>query len=162
MAGVLLILADAIWRLLPKAIEALSGPLSTIEKVGLVAVVFFMGAIEGYRGFQKAFSPRVAARALALAHRGRAARWLAPLFCMALFDATPRRLVISWGLVLFIVGLIVGVRILEQPWRGIIDAGVIVGLTWGALSIVYCAVSRPQGVPRRYRMEVAEGGIKAV
>ena len=69
MAGVLLILADAIWRLLPKAIEALSGPLSTIEKVGLVAVVFFMGAIEGYRGFQKAFSPRVAARALALAHR---------------------------------------------------------------------------------------------
>jgi hypothetical protein len=31
------------------------------------------------------------------------------------------------------------VRLLPQPWRGIVDAGVVVGLTWGTISlVVFC------------------------
>jgi len=32
------------------------------------------------------------------------------------------------------------VRRLAQPWRGIIDAGVVVGLAWGVGSVVYYAL----------------------
>jgi hypothetical protein len=28
------------------------------------------------------------------------------------------------------------VRLLAQPWRGIIDGGVVVGLAWGLVSLV--------------------------
>ncbi len=56
---------------------------------------------------------------------------------MGLVHATRRRLVVSWTIVVGIVGIVIVVRMLEQPWRGIVDAGVVVGLAWGVLSIVY-------------------------
>jgi hypothetical protein len=31
--------------------------------------------------------------------------------------------------------LIILVRFLAQPWRGIVDAGVVVGLAWGLISL---------------------------
>ena len=31
--------------------------------------------------------------------------------------------------------LLLQVQQIEQPWRGIIDGGVVVGLTWGLLSL---------------------------
>ncbi len=157
VVGVLLLLADAIWRLWPKAVEALRGPLDAVEWVGLVGVVTFMGAVEGYRGFQKAFSPRVAARALVVEDLGLGAKLLAPLFVMALFNATPKRLVVSWGLVVFIVALVIGVCYLEQPWRGIVDAGVIVGLTWGAVSIVVFAAKAARGTLGDVDPELSDG-----
>ena len=36
---------------------------------------------------------------------------------------------------MFIVSLVIAVRWLEQPWRGIVDAGVVVGLSWGLVSM---------------------------
>jgi hypothetical protein len=44
-----------------------------------------------------------------------------------------------------IVALVLLVRQLPQPWRGIVDAGVVVGLTWGALAITYFTVRALQG-----------------
>ena len=50
-----------------------------------------------------------------------------------------------------VVVLIIGVRMLEQPWRGIVDAGVVVGLTWGLLAIlgwgIGAAMGRDLGIP---------------
>ncbi|MEM6296272.1 MAG: hypothetical protein AAGA54_33685, partial [Myxococcota bacterium] len=43
--------------------------------------------------------------------------------------------------------LIVIVKQLDQPWRGIIDAGVVVGLSMGLLSIIYYAVRAVGGTP---------------
>jgi ascorbate-specific PTS system EIIC-type component UlaA len=34
-----------------------------------------------------------------------------------------------------IVTLVLAVRRIAQPWRGIIDLGVVLGLTWGIVSI---------------------------
>ena len=34
-------------------------------------------------------------------------------------------------------GIAVAVHQLVQPWRGILDAGVVVGLSWGLASFVY-------------------------
>ena len=36
--------------------------------------------------------------------------------------------------------LILLVGLLEQPWRGIVDAGVVVGLTWGLVSLLIFSV----------------------
>jgi len=36
-----------------------------------------------------------------------------------------------------IIGFVIIVKSLPQPWRGILDAGVVVGLTMGCFSILY-------------------------
>jgi hypothetical protein len=34
-----------------------------------------------------------------------------------------------------IVGLVQAVSLLQQPWRGIVDLGVVIGLIWGLISL---------------------------
>ena len=107
-----------------------------LEWIGLTVSLVFMGYAEGYKGFQLKFSPRVAARALyLLAHPTPARILFAPLFCMGFFHATRKRKIVAYSITTMVVLLIVGVRQLPQPWRGIIDAGVLLGLGWGLLSI---------------------------
>lgn len=138
--GVVAILADAILRLAPRAFALVDIDLTFVEGMSLVAIVGFFGFVEGYRGFQKSFSPRVVARAFALRDGAHPLLCVfAPLFTMALIVATPRRLVGSWALVTMIVGFVIAIRLLPDPWRGIVDAGVVVGLSWGAASIVALA-----------------------
>src|SRR5262245_65556454 len=80
--------------------------------------VAFNTYAEGYRGFQRSFSPRVAARAVLLLREPTALRlWLAPLFLMALVDATSRGLIANWLLVLIITGLIIALGH-TPPTRG--------------------------------------------
>ncbi len=138
VAGVLLLLGQAMWRLTPLALEpVLDGTMTSFQWFLYVAWTLFNGYAEGYRGFQKAFSPRVVARAVYLGrHRQPLHILLAPAFCMAMFHATRKRLIMAWGLPGAIVILVVAVRMLPQPWRGIVDIGVVVGLLWGSLSIV--------------------------
>lgn len=136
VVGVMGLLLRAILSLTPKAIEA--APEMTAWQWGIAAAwVAFMAYSEGYRGFQQRFSPVVAARALVLAREpGWLRGLLAPAFLMGFFHATRRRLMVSWGVTLGVIGLIIAVRFLPQPWRGIVDMGVVVGLSWGLLSLV--------------------------
>jgi hypothetical protein len=101
-----------------------------------VAFLVFMLVSEGYRGFQKNFAPRVAARALHLRNHPHIGHvLLAPLFCMAYFHATPRRLMGSYGLTAMIVGFVLVIRRLPQPWHGLVDVGVAAGLMWGLVAL---------------------------
>ena len=59
---------------------------------------------------------------------------------MGLFHAPRRVLIVSRSMVVGIVLLVVTVRQLAQPWRGIIDAGVVVGLGLGLVSLGYLFV----------------------
>jgi hypothetical protein len=61
---------------------------------------------------------------------------LAPLFCMGFFHAHTRRRIVTICLTAGILLLVLLVRLLEQPWRGIIDAGVALGLSWGLISLL--------------------------
>jgi hypothetical protein len=72
---------------------------------------------------------------------------LAPFFCTGLFHATRRRMIASWLLYAGIIALILAVRALDQPWRGMVDAGVVVGLSWGAVSILIYYVRALAGHP---------------
>ena len=138
VGGVLLLIGSAIYRLTPLALGAFSESLGGLHWLILVLWVAFMVYSEGYRGFQRGFSPRVAARARYLKENPRLLyAVLAPFHCMGLVQATRRRLVGSWLLVLMIVALVIAVQRLEQPWRGIVDAGVVAGLGWGFVSLLY-------------------------
>lgn len=139
--GLALLLVEALYKLVPIAWTALQMPLHAGHWVALVLWVLFMGFTEGYRGFQKAFSPRFAARARWLRDQGTPLTlWLAPFFCMGLFGTTRKRKIVAWTLTLGIVLLVVTLRFLPQPWRGIVDAGVVVGLSWGLASLVWFCV----------------------
>ena len=148
---VLALLGQAIWRLTPLAVEPVAnGELSPAHWVLYVVWVLFSMYAEGYRGFQKGFSPRVVVRALHLARHPRPIHVaLAPLFCMSLFHASKRGLAVAWGVLGMVVVLVTLVRALPQPWRGIIDGGVVIGLGWGAVAIMVHALFALAGrVPR--------------
>lgn len=135
--GVLGLLAQAMIRLTPLALEPLRTGMTGFQWALYVGWVVFNAYAEGYRGFQRNFSPRVVARAMHLAKDHDALSVaLAPLYCMALFRAKRRKQIIAWVLLVVIVTIVLLVRMVPQPWRGIIDAGVVVGLAWGSISIV--------------------------
>lgn len=146
VGGVLLLLGQALWKLTPIALEAVELGMSGFEMAVCVAWVAFNGYAEGYRGFHRRFSPRVVARAQHLAANPTVLTvLLAPAFCMSLFRSTRKGLIVAWTLVVVIIGLVTLVRTLPQPWRGIVDAGVVVGLAGGALSILYFCVQALAG-----------------
>ncbi len=99
--------------------------------------VAFMAYSEGYKGFQKAYSPRLAARIKYMRDYPRLSHFLlAPLFSMGYFHTTRRRLVTTYAMTAAIIVFIYVAHQLPQPWRGILDIGVVVGLSWGLISIL--------------------------
>lgn len=136
--GVALMLLQALHRLTPLALAPLqSGELTLMQGLLYATWVLFMAYSEGYRGFQLRFAPSCAARALNLAQSPTLlTALLAPAYCMGLFAAPRRRMVTSWALVIGITALVMLVKLLDQPWRGIVDGGVVVGLSWGLVAIV--------------------------
>lgn len=141
MSGVLFLLGSAIYRLAPVAWNALALPLHWHHWAALAANILFMAYAEGYRAFQQGFSPRVAARARYLRDHPKFLHALfAPFFCMGFFHATRRRQITSISVAAGIVLLVLLVRLAPQPWRGIIDAGVVVGLAWGVVALLVFGV----------------------
>jgi hypothetical protein len=138
IAWVSLLLGRAIWRLAPLAVEPWTQDLMTTGQQGIYIGWLLVNAyLEGYRGFQLRFSPRVVSRAIHLGQNPRPL-WviLALPFCMSLFHSTRRQMTVSWVFIGALILVIWWVRSLPQPWRGIIDGGVVLGLVWG-LGIIW-------------------------
>ena len=136
VAGICVLLGEAVYRLTPIALRAFDHPFEIYHWGFLVVWVVLMVILEGFLGFQRSFSPRVAARAKYLAEHPDAVRsLLAPLFCMGYFHATRRVQIRSTLLTIGIVGLVLAVHRMAQPWRGIVDLGVVLGLVWGIVTI---------------------------
>lgn len=149
VACVLALLGQALWRLTPLALEPwLEGSMSPLQQALYVGWAAIMAYSEGYRGFQKKFSPRVVARAFYLGRHPTPLRVaLALPFCMSFFHSTRRQMIVSYTFVTLIALLVVAVRSLPQPWRGIVDGGVVVGLGWGVVAIVVFYVRGLLGQP---------------
>jgi hypothetical protein len=62
---------------------------------------------------------------------------LAPLYSMGLFHATKKRMTVSWGVTLGVAAIVALVKRLPYPWRNIVDAGVVAGLSWGTCTILF-------------------------
>ncbi|MEE9523255.1 MAG: hypothetical protein V3V59_00725 [Thermodesulfovibrionales bacterium] len=155
LAGVYLLLGSAVYRLWVLAFIGLSYDLQWYHWVSLVLIIIFMAYAEGYRGFQQGFSPRVAARAKYLKDRPNLMHsLLAPFFCMGYFHASRKRKIVSISLTIGIIGLILMVGHVPQPWRGIIDVGVVIGLAWGIISLVIFTVQAFTSKEFKYSPEV--------
>lgn len=138
LGGVLAILIIPIYRLSFIAWDAFLYKLMWWHWAATLAWLVFMVYAEGWRGFHRAWAPRTAARAHLLLSEPTPLRViLAPLFCMCFFDATRKRKIVAWVLTSFVIALIVVVGALPQPWRGLIDLGVVAGLSIGVISLVF-------------------------
>lgn len=83
---------------------------------------------------------------------------LAPAFCIGYFHGSRKRVISSWSVTTIIFLVVVGVRRLPNPYRAIIDAGVIVGLAWGTCSVLALyARSVIQGKPPDFDPALPEG-----
>lgn len=157
LAGVILLLGSAVYRLTLLAINAFSYEWHWYHWVALALIVLFMAYAEGYRAFQQAFSPRVAARARYLRDNPNLLHAIfAPFFCMAYFHAPKRRTIVSISVTVGIIILVILVRLLPQPWRGIIDGGVVVGLAWGLISLFIFSLQAMTSEEFSYSPEVPD------
>jgi hypothetical protein len=137
LVGIVLILGDAIVRVWPYTRDGLRHGLTAGQWAVLVVWVLTMLVAEGYRGFHLRFSPRVAARRRDLLESGQGIDLvLAPLYCIGYFHAERRQVISSCALTAGIVVLILVVHTFDQPWRGIVDAGVLAGLAFGLVSVL--------------------------
>lgn len=133
--GVNLLIGYAIVRLTPRALDAVQSGLTVFQWIILILWLIFMLVSEGYRGFQKKFSPRTAARVRYVRDNPNWLRvLLGPAFCMGYFDANRKTRIVSICLTVGIICLVILVSFCPEPWRGIIDFGVVAGLMWGLTS----------------------------
>jgi hypothetical protein len=131
------ILGNAIKRILPIAIEPFKNKdMNIYQCTAYLLFSIFMGYTEGYKGFQCKLSPLVVKRASLLYENKSILTFLfSGPYSMGLFNASKKRLIVSWGISLGVMGLTFLVKKLPYPYRSIIDGGVVVGLTWGLVSI---------------------------
>ncbi len=159
VAGFLALLGKALYQLTPLALAPIrEGMLSGVQIALYGGWVLFMGYSEGYKAFHLQVAPRVAVRGMWLARNPRPhLAILAPLFVMGLIHATRRRLITSWTILVGVVLLVIGVRFLDQPWRGIVDGGVVVGLGWGFLAQLWFFIAALAGKPPDVSAELPDG-----
>jgi hypothetical protein len=135
VGGFTLLLAFAVWRLAQLAAASLAFDWHAAHWALFAGNLLFMAWVEGYRGFQQSYSPRLAARAHHLYRHATALQTLlAPLVCMGFLHAPRRRVISAFALTAGVVAIVLVYRALPQPWRGILDAGVVVGLLWGMVA----------------------------
>lgn len=138
ICGFTLLISFAITRLSAIALDSLNYKLSWYHWAALLFSIVFMAYSEGYKGFQLKFSPRFAARCRHLRDEPTPLHVaLAPLFCMCFFHTTRSRKIATVVLTLMILGFIQLAHLLPQPWRGILDMGVVTGLVWGLISLFF-------------------------
>ena len=136
--GILLIVGYAAIRLTYPASEAFTYDFQWYHWGLLAANTAVVIYAKAYRGFQKGLSPRIAARVRYLRENPTLPRVaLAPLFCLGYFHIARRKQISIVTLTVVMVVLILLVRLLGQPWRGIIDLGIVAGLAWGFITILF-------------------------
>ena len=136
--GFLAMLGFGVYRLSFMGVESLQHDWTWPHYGLFVANMVFMGWAEGYRGFQCSYAPRFAARAAALGSEATPLQaMLSPLISMGFLAAPRRRVVAAWLLTVGIIVVVLIYRLFPQPWRGILDAGVALGLGWGMAATAY-------------------------
>ena len=137
IGGVIAIFSSAIYRLYPHVQESISYEFSILNWIVLVLYLIVMIVGKGYFALHRGFVPRVINRSELLVENGNLLdRLFAPLYCMGFFKAPKKRLIISYSMLLLIITFIASASKISQPWRGIIDLGVVIGLSLGILSLV--------------------------
>ena len=124
-----------------------------------VMVLFTVGLFyfKGYRAFQQVIAPRIAVRARYIRSHPRLL-WLllAPLFSMGYFHIARRKQIVTFVMTVTMVALIILVRQLPDPWRGIVDVSIFVSLGWGIVCIIWFGVKGLTAVSFPYPTHIEE------
>jgi hypothetical protein len=139
---VLSVLANAIKRLLPVALQPLKqNDMLPFQWVLYITWGLYMMYAEGYKAFQKKFSPMVVMRAFSLIDSPSPLNIiLAGPYSMGMFGASKKRMIIAWSVTAGVFSLVKVVKLFPYPYRAIVDAGVVLGLSYGALSIIFFTI----------------------
>ena len=137
--NVISILANAIKRLSPIAMQVfVQNDLTPTHWAILGAWTLYMAYTEGYSAFQLKFAPLVVRRSFTIGENPSLLKIiLAGPYSMGLFCATKKRMITSWSITVGVFALVSIVKKLPYPWRSIIDAGVLVGLSYGTVAICW-------------------------
>ena len=150
VCGFIGILAQAIGRLAPVALQPIIKRDLSLFQWGLYGgSMAFFAYTEGYKAFQKKFSPLVVQRAMTLREEGTPVvhKALGPFYSMGLFHASKKRSTVSWSITIGVACIIAMVKRLPYPYRSVVDAGVVTGLTWGGTSIALIYAKALSGNP---------------
>lgn len=136
------ILGNAIKRLVPVVLQPFQQNNLTPAHWGMYAVFCaIMAYSEGYKAFHLKFSPQVVSRSFDLVNNPSILNYLlAGPYSMGMFNAPRKRMIVSWGITIGVFALVKVVKFLPYPYRSIVDAGAVVGLGLGTLSIVYLTI----------------------
>ena len=145
--GVVAMLAEALARLTRLAWEGVVVQFAPLPFAVTVVWCLANAYAEGYRGFQKKFVPQALDRAFSVELSSFVEVLLAPLKVLGVFRTEAKAMRRAWIMVLGISALVFAVKQLAQPWRGVIDAGVVVGLGWGTVALVVGLVVRLRKAP---------------
>lgn len=153
IGGIVALLVVAIVRLSSHAFAAISSNLSLLQWIILLAWCAFMIASEGRDGFDRRLAPRIAARAQHIKLHGDFIDMaLAPLYCFGYFRSSRRQMAVSYVAIILILFAVLVVHQFSQPWRGIIDCGVVLGLAYGIVCIIRrCVAAHVFVAPTRRR-----------
>ncbi len=137
--GFTVLVARALLGMSPEIGDMLATPLNAWHQIGLVVIVLVFGLGKGYFIFRQRFCPSYVSRIgeLSLPPVKLLNAVLAPLYCLNLIGAERRQLVRGYAIVTGIILMIISVKIVPSPWRGMILTGVALALTWAALEIAY-------------------------
>lgn len=141
LIGVLLFVGYAIYRLSGTVFSITLAELEWYHWLVLIVNGLILLYLEGYRGFQRGLAPRVGARARHIRNHPHPL-WVlfAPVFCMGYFHIIRRKQISTILLTIFIILIIIWMRTLPPPWRGVLDVGVLVALSWGIVQLVWYGV----------------------
>ena len=137
LIGVAALFASAIYRLGARGVETIQAGLGWGQwsLLVLLTVAFVYG--EGFRVLDRRWVPMLVERALLLRDHPRLlVRLLAPLYGLSLVGAGRNDLIRGWLLTTSILGAVLIVRTLPDPWRGIVDFAVAAALAWGLVAIL--------------------------
>ena len=158
--GFAAVLVHALVTLTPKALVPFEMGLTQFQTGVYVVWVVWMWYTEGHRAFQKQLCPRMIERAMWLGRNPRPLLVvLAPMFAMGMLHATRKRLIVSWAVTIGIIGLVIAVRFVPQPWRGIIDGGVVVGLGWGLARLLFYWIKSLAGSAPGFEPDLPEEAV---
>lgn len=136
VTGILILLATGIMRLIPVVFDAYAYHLTWYQWISTIFFTFFVTYLKGYRVFQLKLAPRFVNRAMNIYEHPTLMRCvLAPFYCLGYFQAPRKKQFTSLGMTVGMVIVVMLVRLLPQPWRGILDFSVVVALVWGILAL---------------------------
>lgn len=135
--GVSVLFATASYRLGERGVAVIRDGLGGWEWMALAGLTLVFVYGEGFLALDRKWVPSLMRRARELREeRSVIVRLLAPLYGLSLIGAPPAKLLLSWLGTLAIVGAILVIRTLPDPWRGIIDFAVAAALAWGLVAIL--------------------------